>query len=133
MRQILFTAVLLTSAAFMAAAQDSSPIKIIRSSGSSSYDNEPRFKACESPGNVGFFWIDTISGDLWRVTPPDLSWEYLGSPRGANPGHHGTYQLLADRRDGFYILNTDNGQGWWTDGTTWKIIGELSRRLRKPE
>jgi hypothetical protein len=121
-------------AAFTAAAQESTQSVVFRTaSDPSSTREEARFQACESPGNPGFFWIDTVSGDLWRLTPPDLAWQFLGSPRGANPGRKGTYQMLPDQHGAVFILNTDNGEGWWTDGTTWKIIGELSRRVKKTE
>lgn len=85
-----------------------------------------RFVACESIGD-GFFWLDTTNGDLWRLDESLMEWEYLGDPRGANSGPKGTYQLLPDRRGGVYILNTDTGEGWWTNGNDWKVIGRLSR------
>jgi hypothetical protein len=111
----------------------SRPIIVRPSYESSSVEEDKRFQFCENIGGSGFFWIDTVTGDLWRTSPPDLEWIFLGNPRGANSGHHGTYQLLSDRKDGVYVLNTDNGEGWWTDGTSWKIIGELSRRAKKSE
>jgi hypothetical protein len=100
---------------------------------SSSATEDKRFQSCENTGGSGFFWIDTATGDLWKTAHPELEWIFLGSPRGASSGRKGTYQLLSDRKGGVYILNTDNGEGWWTDGSSWKIIGELSRRTKKSE
>lgn len=109
------------------------PVIINSSYDSSSTEEKTRFQSCENIGDSGLFWIDTVTGDLWRTTPPDLEWIFLGSPRGANSGRKGTYQLLSDRKGGVYVLNTDNGEGWWTDGTSWKIIGEPARRTKKAE
>jgi hypothetical protein len=109
------------------------PIIIRPSYNSSSAVEDKRFQSCENIGGSGFFWIDTVTGDLWKAAPPNLEWIFLGSPRGANSGYKGTYQLLSDRKGGVYVLNTDNGEGWWTDGANWKIIGELSRRTKKLE
>ena len=109
------------------------PIIIRPSYNSSSAAEDKRFQSCENLGGTGFFWIDTATGDLWKAAPPNLEWIFLGNPRGANSGYKGTYQLLSDRKGGVYVLNTDNGEGWWTDGSSWKIIGELSRRAKKSE
>lgn len=139
MKKLLLSAVLL--AAFTAGAQTirSTPVQPVlvqpSSSDASSYavEEKTRFQACESTGNTGFFWIDTVTGDLWRLVLPDREWVFLGNPRGSNTGRKGTYQLLSDRNGGVYVLNADNGEGWWTDGITWKNIGELSRRVKQTE
>jgi hypothetical protein len=89
-----------------------------------------RFQAVENPIDSGLYWLDTRSGDLWRLVSETKEWRYLGSPRGANNGPNGTYQALADPKGGVYILNTGKGDGWWTDGNVWKIIGDLSRQLK---
>jgi hypothetical protein len=92
-----------------------------------------RFQAVENTGNSGFYWLNTANADLWRLDPETMEWIFLGSPRGSSSGRNGQYQLLSDRRGGVYILNTDDGEGWWTDGTAWKEIGEPSRRQRRIE
>jgi len=132
MKKLLLVAVLLS--AFTAVAQVARPVRPERpSSFRPSYDSPTsetyrRFQAAENAMDSGFYWLDTRSGDLWRLAPETKEWIYLGSPRGANSGVNGTYQALSDPKGGVYILHTDKGDGWWTDGTTWKIIGDLSRR-----
>jgi len=131
MKKVFWFALLLP--ALTVPAEEPAKTVVFRTSHNSPSFEEDRFQACESPGNPGFFWIDTVTGDLWRLTPPDMEWTFLGNPRGANSGRKGTYKLLPDRRGAMFVLNTDNGEGWWTDGTTWKIIGEPSRRVKKAE
>jgi|GEM_PF-2362439 len=131
MKKVLWFALLLP--ALIATAEEPAKTVIFRTSNDSPSLEEARFQACESPGDPGFFWIDTVTGDLWRLTSPDTGWTFLGNPRGANTGRKGTYKLLPDRHNGIFVLNTDNGEGWWTDGTVWKNIGELSRRMKKAE
>jgi hypothetical protein len=92
-----------------------------------------QFVSCENIGGEGFYWIDTTSGDLWALYPPAMEWTYLGSPRGANSGRKGIYQLLSDRKGGVYVLNSETGEGWWTDGSKWKIIGRLTRLNNRTE
>lgn len=134
MKKLLLVAVLLS--AFTAVAQVARPERPERpSSFRSSYDSPAsetyrRFQAAENTTNSGFYWLDSRTGDLWRLAPETKEWIYLGSPRGANNGPNGTYQALSDPKGGVYILNTDKGDGWWTDGTSWKIIGDLSRQLK---
>ncbi len=137
MKKLLLSAVLL--AALTAGAQTTTftpvPPVIVQPSASDqpfAIEEKTRFQACENIGGTGFFWTDTVTGNLWRVAPPNMEWNFLGSPRGANTGRRGTYQLLSDRAGGVYVLNADNGEGWWTDGTVWKNIGEL-RRVKKAE
>jgi hypothetical protein len=131
MKKVLLLALLLP--ALTTLAEEPAKTVVFRPSHDSSSLEEDRFQACESPGNPGFFWIDSVTGDLWRLAPPDMEWTFLGNPRGANSGRKGTYKLLPDRRGGMFVLNTDNGEGWWTDGATWKVIGEPSRRVKKTE
>ena len=134
MKKILLSAVLLS--AFTAGAQLSQllpqtdqPTETV-SSNESPEGGCRRYQAVEIPGAAGFYWLDSTRGDLWRVTPEVKEWKFLGTPRGANNGPNGTFQLFSDRKGGVYILNTDKGSGWWTDGTVWKIIGEPSRRAK---
>jgi hypothetical protein len=98
-----------------------------------SIEEERRFLACENTGGTGFYWLDTTNGNLWKLDPDGMEWRFLGEPRGAQASRNGTYTLLSDRTGGVYVLNTDNGEGWWTDGVEWKRIGELSRRVKKAE
>jgi hypothetical protein len=91
-------------------------------------DDTARFLAAENTGGTGFYWLDTTNGELWRLDPAVMEWVYLGAPRGAHTGRKGTYSLLPDRNGGVYILNVHHGEGWWTGGGIWKIIGEPSRR-----
>lgn len=92
-----------------------------------------RFQAVENTGNSGFYWLDTTRADLWRLDPEAMEWIFLGAPRGSGTGRNGLYQLLSDRKGGVYILNTDDGEGWWTDGAVWKEMGEPSRRRKQIE
>lgn len=132
MKKILLSAILL--AAVTAVAQTPPADKPLRPSYASQFIEEgPRFQSCENTGGTGFFWMDTSNGELWKLTPPAMEWVFLGSPRGASPSLKGTYQLLSDRNGGVYILHTERGLGWWTDGTNWKAFGELSRRVKKTE
>ncbi|MBI9019824.1 MAG: hypothetical protein JEZ10_01025 [Verrucomicrobia bacterium] len=94
---------------------------------------EARFASCENIGGSGFYWLDTRAGDLWRLDPAVKEWIFLGSPRGANSSRKGTYTLLSDRRGGVYVLHTETGKGWWTDGTVWETLGEPSRRMKREE
>lgn len=131
MKKVLLLALLLP--ALMPLAEEPSKTVVFRPSHDSSSLEEDRFQSCENTGGTGFFWMDTSNGELWKLTPPVMEWVFLGGPRGANAALKGTYQLLSDRNGGVYILHTGKGGGWWTDGTTWKVIGELSRRVKKPE
>jgi len=134
MKKLLLVAVLFS--AFTVVAQMSRPERPERPSsfrpsyGSPTSETYRRFQAVENTMDSGFYWLDTRTGDLWRLAPETKDWTYLGSPRGANSGVNGTYQALSDPKGGVYILNTEKGEGWWTDGTTWKIIGEVSRRMK---
>jgi hypothetical protein len=138
MKKMLLSAVILT--AFTALAQTPQPAPAEHRPATYRPPYEPplteedkRFQSCESTGDSGFYWLDTRSGDLWRLDTATTTWKFLGSPRGANDGLKGTYQLLSDRSGGVYVLNTNTGEGWWTDGETWKTIGEPSRRMKKAE
>ena len=129
MKKALWLVLLLP--ALITLAKDPVKSEIDSSPKNSSSGEADRFQACENFGGSGFFWIDTGSGDLWRLTPPAMEWLFLGAPHGATAGPWGAYKLLPDRTGGVFILNTYNGQGWWTDGTDWKIIGEPSRRVKR--
>jgi hypothetical protein len=142
MKKILLFTLALTAVTAVAQTPSSAPSQSLfrpspPASSSSSIDvlseEEYRFQSCENIGGSGFFWIDTTNGNLWWLDPAAMEWNFIGTPRGANTSRKGTYQLLSDRNGGVYVLNTDNGEGWWTDGTTWKIIGELSRRVKKED
>jgi hypothetical protein len=134
MKKLLLSAVLLS--AFTAVAQLPQAAKPERPTAPTTSNESPeggcrRFQAVELPGAAGFYWLDSARGDLWKVTPEVKEWKFLGTPRGANNGPNGTYQLFSDRKGGVYILHTDKGDGWWTDGTTWKTLGDLSRRVKE--
>jgi hypothetical protein len=134
MKKILSLLVLLS--AFTAAAQTtttSSRPERPRMDESPMTEGTRRFQVVENIGGPGFFWLDTRRGDLWRMDPDTKEWNYLGVPARANTGPNGFYQLLSDRQGGVYILNTEYGDGWWTDGTTWKTAGEVVRRFNKAE
>lgn len=103
------------------------------SSPSAETDEKSRFQAVENTGGTGFYWLDSSNGNLWRLDRTAMEWNFCGSPRGADTVRKGTYQLLSDRNGGVYVLHTGSGEGWWTDGVTWKIIGEPSRRIKKAE
>jgi hypothetical protein len=137
MKKILLFVVLLPLVTAVAQTTQTTPSRpaVFHSSDSPSLsiEDEKRFTACENIGGSGFYWLETTSGNLWWMDPAAMEWNFLGDPRGANSSRKGTYELLSDRNGGVYVLNTDNGEGWWTDGTTWKIIGELSRRVKKAE
>ena len=100
---------------------------------SQTVEEKTRFQFCENTGGTGFYWLDTTNGNLWRLNPATMEWNFLGAPRGANSTVKGTYELLSDRNGGVYVLNTDNGKGWWNDGAIWKVIGEPARRMEKTE
>lgn len=130
MKKFLFT-LLLT--ATVVCADDLTPSARSSYSDSVRLEDKTRFTACENIGGTGFYWLNTETADLWRLEPSTMEWIYLGSPRGADSGRKGTYALLSDRQGGVYILNTDHGEGWWTDGTVWKIPGDPVRRIKRAE
>lgn len=137
MKKILLSAVLLTAVTVTAQTQPSASqtVPARRTGPSPVYDmpgtvEPPRFQAVENTGGTGFYWLDSVTGDLWKLDQETMAWNFAGSPRGANSRQRGTYQLLSDRSGGVYVLNTSDGEGWWTDGTVWKNIGEPSRRKK---
>lgn len=137
MKKILLSAVLLSAITAAAQTQQPAPQMVPprRVSQPSMYDmpltvEPPRFQAVENTGGAGFFWMDSANGDLWKLDRETMSWDFAGSPRGADSGIKGTYQLLSDRNGGVYVLNTATGEGWWSDGSAWKNIGDVSRRKK---
>lgn len=84
----------------------------------------PKFKACDSRGSAGFFWVDTSTGMTWKQEGGSLTWRYVGQPEGAKAGPDGTCQPHANPSgQGIFVLNVTTGEGWWTDGATWKSLG----------
>jgi hypothetical protein len=136
MKKILLPALLLAAATALAQTQPDTPTRpvIFRPPyDPPAVEEDNRFLLCENTGGTGLYWIDTTNADLWLLDPETMEWNYLGSPRGADSGRKGTYILLSDRHGGVYVLNTGNGEGWWTDGAVWKNIGEPRRRMKREE
>jgi hypothetical protein len=77
------------------------------------------------------FWMDTTTGDLWRFGRTEMEWIFVGSPRGASTRRKGNYQLKELPENELIILDTDNGEAWWTDGSEWKEIDDPSTRTRR--
>jgi hypothetical protein len=84
----------------------------------------PKFKASANPASAGFFWVDTSTGMTWVLDAANVTWRYVGQPEGAKSSPDGTYMPLENRSGpGVFILNVTTGEGWWTDGTKWKLLG----------
>ena len=84
----------------------------------------PKFKACVNPGAAGYFWVDTSTGMTWVLDAATIAWRYVGQPEGAKSSPDGTYMPHANPSGpGLFILNVTTGEGWWTNGTTWKSMG----------
>ena len=90
---------------------------------------EKRYQPLTANGTL--FWMDTTTGDLWRFGREEMLWIFVGSPRGANTRRKGTYQLKALAGGELIILDTDDGEAWWTDGEKWVEIDDPSTRVRK--
>ena len=86
--------------------------------GQSSYlSRVDRFQRCENYAGTGFFWVDTVSGNIWWADPGNSKWVYSGQPEGAEPGRIGTYMPCANKAGaGLFILDTRTGNAWWARG-----------------
>ena len=93
-------------------------------------EEQNRFQIAEDLHSKGFYWLDTTTGNLWQMIPPAREWFFVGQPRGANREQRGTYILRPDPTGGVYILHTETGDAWWTDGVNWTRLGEPARRNR---
>jgi len=92
---------------------------------------EKRFEAVVTPNDPNPFWLNTTSGDLWKLDPVEMAWVYLGDPRGASGSSKGTYRLLPYKTGEVLVLNTSSGEAWWTDGKTWINIEDPSTRKER--
>jgi hypothetical protein len=95
--------------------------------------SEKRFEAVVTPDDPNPFWLNTTTGDLWKLDPEQMVWVYLGDPRGASGSSKGTYRLLPYQPGEVIVLNTSTGEAWWTDGKLWIEIEEPSTRVRRSE
>jgi hypothetical protein len=87
-----------------------------------------RYMACENYAGAGFFWVDTTMGKTWLADMSDkekIEWKYIGQPQGAKVGEVGTYVPQTNKSGGgLFILNSVTGEGWWTNGKEWKVLGK---------
>ena len=87
-----------------------------------------RYMACENHAGAGFFWVDTTIGKIWwsDMTAKDkIEWKSYGQVQGAKAGELGTYVPQVNKSGvGLFILNTVTGEGWWTNGKEWKVLGK---------
>lgn len=83
-----------------------------------------RFRAAEHVAGAGFYWVDTMSGQLWLMDATTMSWIDCGVPAQATPSAIGTYIPYRNKSgSGIFILNTTTGQGWWCNAGEWKELG----------
>ena len=83
-----------------------------------------RYRACDNKTGIGFFWVDTMTGETWWAEPARIQWVSYGKPPGAKPGAIGTYLPYENKSGtGMYVLHMMTGEGWWTSGTEWKAMG----------
>lgn len=94
-----------------------------------------KFRTCNDKTGDGFYWVDTQSGKTWRININKMEWTYCGRPDGAKPDAFGTYVPQENKSgEGIFILNTSTGEGWWTNGKSWRRIGlPLDTTTAKPE
>ena len=85
---------------------------------------QDRFATCDNKGGIGFFLVDTATGQTWWAEPHRKEWVSYGTPPRAAPGPPGTYHPQENENGlGLFVLNTETGEGWWSDGTEWKSLG----------
>ena len=88
-----------------------------------------RFESCDNRGGIGFFWVNTATGQTWWAEPDRKEWVAYGTPPGATPGPPGTYRPQENENgEGLFVLNAETGEGWWSDGTEWKKLGVPGER-----
>jgi hypothetical protein len=87
-----------------------------------------RYVACENFAGAGFYWIDTTTAKVWwtdMTVKEKIEWKYYGQPQGAKAGEVGTYVPQTNKSgSGLFILNSVTGEGWWTNGKEWKVLGK---------
>jgi len=91
---------------------------------------EKRFVTTPADGSAAPFLLNTLTAELWRLSPETMEWVFLGRPRGANARRKGNYRLLPYKPGEIFVLNSDSGEMWWTDGKSWKNIEEPSTRRK---
>jgi hypothetical protein len=81
--------------------------------------------------NAEIYCLDSTNGDLWWFDYEAMTWGFLGSPRGATTHSKGTYTFIFTGETGILIVDTKQGETWWTDGETWVSIKEPSTRFKR--
>ena len=85
-----------------------------------------KYMACDNHAGAGFFWVDTTMGKIWWTEQgkEKIEWKYIGQVQGAKAGEAGTCVPQANKNGGgLLILSTVTGEGWWTNGKEWKVLG----------
>lgn len=83
-----------------------------------------RFEASEGGPDAGFFWVDTMTADTWKLNASKMKWIYVGKPKKASKSKIRTYIPKINKSGtGVFILNRYTGATWWTDGLVWKSVG----------
>ena len=80
-----------------------------------------------TPGDPHPFLLNTSTADLWKLSPIEAEWVYLGDPRGSG-GRAGTFKLLPYQTGQVLVLDTTTGEAWLVDGSTWIEIDHPSAR-----
>ena len=94
--------------------------------------NDNRFQLTENKSGGGFYWTDTSSGHTWLMSITKKEWVYCGHPPGATSGDVSMFMPYCNRNGrGVFILNTQNGKGWFYDGKKWTALGKPSRQSNK--
>lgn len=94
---------------------------------------EKRYVTAVTPGDPSPFMIDTENGDLWKLDLPASEWVFLGTPRGSDSGRKGKFKLIPFSSGEILILDTEDGEIWWTNGTDWKAIKKPSTVRRRSQ
>ena len=93
-----------------------------------------RYRACDNRTGIGFFWVDTMTGEAWWAEPARIQWVSCGKPPGAKPGPVGTYLPYENKSGpGVFVLHTMTGEGWWTSGAEWKAMGQPKSADKRQE
>lgn len=92
---------------------------------------EKLYVTVTTPGDPCPFLLNTATADLWKLSPGQPGWVYLGDPRGAHRGRKGQFQLIPFQTGKVLILDTSSGQAWLADGSSIiRIDDPSSRSLR---
>jgi len=78
-----------------------------------------------TPGDPHPFLLNTSTADLWKLSPIEAEWVYLGDPRGSG-GRAGTFKLLPYQAGQVLVLDTTTGEAWLVDGSAWIEIDRPS-------